>query len=96
MQKGVFAEEIADEQVLFAFVGEVISCDLWPWAIGDIPGKHGLCRGRGFVLGADSALVHVTGYICINAWPVNCLSCLCLHLIYPLVGSVQVSKGAVK
>ena len=49
-QEGVFAEEITDEQVLLAFVGEVISCNLLPWAIGDVSGKHLLCRGRGLML----------------------------------------------
>ena len=53
VEEGVFAEEIADGQVLFTFVVDVFSCNPLPWAIEDIPGKHGLCRGRGFVLGAD-------------------------------------------
>ena len=72
VEKGVLAEEIADEQVLFAFVGEVVSFDLLPWAIGNIPGEHGLCRWRGFVLDGDSALVDVISYICINAWQRHC------------------------
>ena len=56
-EEGVLAEEITDKQVLFAFMGEVVSCELLQWAAGDIPGEHGLCRWRGFVLAADSALV---------------------------------------
>ena len=80
----------------FAFVDEVVGCNLLPWAIGDIPWEHGLCRVKGFVLGADSALVDVISYICINSRPVHYLSCLCLHLIYCLVDSMQVSKGAVE
>ena len=40
--------------------------------------------------------VDVICYICIDAGPVYCLSCLCLHLLHPLVGSVQVSEGTVE
>ena len=92
-EEEVLAEEIADEQVLFAFVCEVVSCDLLPWAIGDIAGEHGLCKGRGFVLGADSASADIICYICIDARPLDCFSCLCLHLFHPFVGSMLVSKG---
>ena len=92
LKERVLAEEIADEQVLFAFVGEVVSCNHLPQAIRDIAGKHGLCRGRGFVLGAGSALADINSYISVDAGSVHCLSCLCLHHFYPLVGSVQVSK----
>ena len=48
------------------------------------------------MLSADSALADIVDYICINVWPVHCLPCLCLHLVYPLVGSVQVSKSTVE
>ena len=48
------------------------------------------------MLGADSALTDIVCYVCIKVGPVDCLSCLCLHLLHPLVGSVQVSKGMVK
>ena len=94
VERGIPAEEIADVQVLFAFVGEVASCDLLPWVIGDVPGKHGLCRGRDFVLAADNASVDTIDYICVNAGPVHCLSCLCLYLVIPPVGSMLVSKDA--
>ena len=82
VEEEVLAEEIGKGQVLFSLVGEVVGCNLLPWAIMDIPGKYGLCMGRGFVLGADSTLADVINYICINAGPIHCLSCLCLHLIY--------------
>ena len=48
-EKGI-SEEITDEQVLFAYVGEVISCNLLPQAIEDVSGEHWLCRGRGLCL----------------------------------------------
>ena len=92
-QEGVFAEEITDEQVLFDFVGEVISSDLLPQAIGDVSGEHQFCRGRGLVLGAASASADIICYICINVGPVYCLSCLCLHPLHPYVGSMQVIEG---
>ena len=95
-KEGIFVEEITDEQVCIAFVCEVIGCSLLPWAIGDVPGEHWLCKGRGFVLGTDGASADVICYICVNAGSVYCISCLCLHLLYPLVGSMQVSKGMVK
>ena len=50
-EEGVLAEEIADKQVFFVSVGEVVSCDLLPWAIGDILGEHWLCRGQVLCLG---------------------------------------------
>ena len=96
VEKGVLAEETADGQVLFTLMGEVVSCDLLPQVIADIPGKHGLCRWRGFLLGANGALADVIDYICINARPAHCLSCLCLHLNYLLVHPMQASKGAVQ
>ena len=73
VEKGVLAEEITDEQVLFAFVVEVVSYNLLPWAVRDIPGEHGLFKGRGFVLGVDSVLADIISYICIDAGPVHCL-----------------------
>ena len=39
-QEGVLAEEIADKQVLLAFMGEVIGCNLLPLAVGDVSGRH--------------------------------------------------------
>ena len=36
IQEGVLAEKITDEQLLFTLVGEVVSSDPLPWAIGDI------------------------------------------------------------
>ena len=48
------------------------------------------------MLGADGALTDIICYVCINARPVSCLSCLCLHLLHPLVGSIQVIEGTVK
>ena len=48
------------------------------------------------MLGADSALADIICYIGINARPVYCPSCWCLHLLYPLVGSIYVSEGMVK
>ena len=38
----------------------------------------------------------VIGDVSINAGPINCLYCLCLHLLHPLLCSVEVSKGMVK
>ena len=48
------------------------------------------------MFGADCALMDVVSYVCIDARPVDCLSCQCLHLLHPLVGSIQVSKGMVE
>ena len=48
------------------------------------------------MLGADGALMDVVYYVCIDAGPVDCLSCLCLHFLHPLVGSMQVTKGTFK
>ena len=47
---GVLAEETADEYVVFAFVGEVISCNLLLGAIWDIPKEHGLCMQEALCL----------------------------------------------
>ena len=90
-QEGLFAEEIAYEQVLFAFVGAVIGCNLLPWAIGDVPGEHQLSKERDLVLFADSALADIICYVCVDARPVDVLSCLCLHLLHPMVGSIHIS-----
>ena len=95
-EEGVLAEEIADEQILFAFVGKIVSCDLLLQVNRDDPREHWLSKGRGFVLAVDSASVDVICYICIDAGPVYYLSCLCLHFLHPLVGSLQVSNGAVE
>ena len=45
---------------------------------------------------ADSALADIIDYIGIDARPVHYLSCLYLHLVYPLMCSKQVSKGAIE
>ena len=34
--------------------------------------------------------------VCMHAGPVNCLSCLALHLLHPQVYTMEVSKGPVK
>ena len=47
-------------------------------------------------MSADSVLVDIICYVSVNAGPVYCLSCLCLHLLHPQVGPVQVSNGTVK
>ena len=48
------------------------------------------------MLSADTALADIVSYICIDVGPVHCLSCLYLHLFYPLVGSMQVHMGTVE
>ena len=81
-QEGVFAEEIADEQGLFAFVGEVVFCNLLPQAVRDVSGEHQLCRGRSFVLGVDSASADIICYISINARQYTAsLTCACIFSI---------------
>ena len=79
-----------------AFVGKVIGCNLPPWGAEDVPGEHHLSRGRGFVLGADGELTDVICNVCIDAGPINCLSCMCLHLLHPLMGSLQIGEGTVE
>ena len=34
--------------------------------------------------------------VSIDARPIDCLSCLCLYLLFPLVCAVEVSRGTVK
>ena len=48
------------------------------------------------MFGADGISVDVICYICVKAGPIYCLSCLCLHLLHPLVSSMQVRKGTVE
>ena len=69
-QEGVFAEEISDEQVLLAFMGDGIGCNLLPWAIGDVSQKHQLCRGETLCL---EQIVHQQTYL------------LCWHQCWPCV-----------
>ena len=48
------------------------------------------------MLGAYGAPFDIIDDICINVGPVNCLTGLGLHLLYPLVCTVEVSEGSVK
>ena len=48
------------------------------------------------MFGADGASTDVVCDVCTSARSVECLSCLCLHLLHPLMDSVQVRKGMVK
>ena len=50
VEEGILAEEITDKHVIFACVVEVVSCDLLPWAVWDIPWEHGLCGGEALCL----------------------------------------------
>ena len=75
---------------------EVISCDLLPWAIGDVSGQHGLSWWGSLVLsayGAPSDLIH---NVSIDAGPINCLSGLYPYLLHSLLCAMEVSKGAVE
>ena len=45
------------------------------------------------MLSADCASADIISYFSIYARPIYCLSCLHLHLVYPLMCSVQVGKG---
>ena len=54
------------------------------------------CAGGGLVFSADCAPADIVGYFSIDAGPIHCLSSLCLHHVYPLMDSVQVSKGAIE
>ena len=94
-QEGVLAEKVTYQQILFTLVGKVVSSNLPPWAIRDIPWKHRLSRGRGLVLSADCAPADIVCYVSIYARTIHCPSCLCLHLVYPLMCSMQVGKGAI-
>ena len=73
-----------------------VGSDLQPWAIRDISAEHRLSRGRGLVLGAGCAVADIVGYVILYAGPIHCLSCLCLHPVYPLICSVQVGKDTVE
>ena len=42
-QEGVLAKNITDREVISGFEGEIIGCDLLPWAVGHVLGQHGLC-----------------------------------------------------
>ena len=86
----------AHQQILLTLVGQVVGSDLLPWAIGNIPWKHRLSRGRGLVLSVDCAPADIVSYVSIYARPIHCLSHLCLHLVYPLMCSMQVSKGMIE
>ena len=44
---------------------------------------------------AYGAPVYIVSNVGINAWLIDCFPHLCLHLLYPIVCSVQVSKGVV-
>ena len=48
------------------------------------------------MLGAGGALTDIVCDVCIDAGQVDCLSHLCLHLLNPLVDSMQVSKNLVE
>ena len=77
-------------------MGEVICHDLLSEAVRNISRKHGMCRGRGFVLSANGALADIVGYVSIYVRPIHSLPHLCLHPIDTLMGPVQMSKGMVK
>ena len=53
-------------------------------------------QGDRLVFIADSAVAGIVTYVSIYARPVHCLSCLCLHLVYPLMCSMQASKGVME
>ena len=94
-KKGYFLNR-SQTSMYSAFVVEVVRCDLLPWAIGDVLGQHGLSQHGSLVFCAFGAPSDVIGNVIIDAGPIICLSCLCLHLLHPLVCSVEVSKGVVK
>ena len=77
-------------------MGEVICHNLLPGAIRNISRKHWLWRGRGFVFCAYGALVDIVSYVSIYARPIHCLTCLGLHPIDTLMGSMQISKGMIE
>ena len=62
----------------------------------DIPRKHWLGGGRGFVLTAICALADIVHNTGIYAWPIHSLSCLSLHPINALMSSMQVSQHVVE
>ena len=75
---------------------EVIGCDLLPWAVRDVLGKHLLSWWGSLVLSVYGAPSDVIGDVSINARPIDCLSSLCLHLSHPLVCTMEVSEGTVE
>ena len=75
---------------------EVVSSDLLPWAIRDIPGEHRLSRGRGLVLDADCALADIVSYVSIYDGQIPCLPHLGLLPIDTLMCSMKISKAVIK